>query len=81
MSSLFNSLGGNSNREQMDPMQAVNQLKSNPSEFLKSRGFNIPDGVNDSDPSSIINGLIRSGQVGNGRFQQVMQYVSKLSRR
>ena len=79
MSSLFNSLSKNTDNG--NPMQVVQRLKSNPVEFLKSRGFNVPDGVNTSDPNSIINGLMRSGQIGNGRYQQVMQMMQKMSGR
>ncbi len=79
MSNLFNSLGNSQNNK--NPMQMVQQLKSNPSEFLKSRGFNIPNGVDTSNPQSIINGLMRSGQIGNGKYQQVMHMMQKMSGR
>lgn len=74
--SLFNSLG-NQNNGPMNPMQAVQQLKNNPTEFISNMGFNIPDGVDTSNPNSIINGLLQSGQIKNGRFQQIMNMMNR----
>jgi hypothetical protein len=65
------------NSQQTNPMQMVQELKNNPANFLKSRGFNIPNGVNINDPQSIINGLMQSGQVGNNRLQQVMKLIGR----
>lgn len=73
MSNLFNSL--NRQPQQMNPAQMVQQLKSDPVGFMKSRGINIPNGVDITNPQSIINGLMQSGQIGNGRYQQVMQMI------
>lgn len=89
MSNLFNSLGNKNqqvNFQQIntDPNKMLQQLKNNPSSFLKNRGFNIPDGINinTNNPWSIINGLMKSGQIGNSRFQQVMQLMGgKIPRR
>lgn len=80
MSNLFNSLRNTNqqvNSQQTNPMQMVQELKNNPVNFLKTRGFNIPSGVNTNDPQSIINGLMQSGQVGNSKLQQVMQFIGK----
>ena len=73
MSNLFNSL--NRQPQRMNPAQMVQQLKSDPVGFMKSRGINIPNGVDTTNPQSIINGLMQSGQIGNGRYQQVMQMI------
>lgn len=73
MSNLFNSL--NRQPQQMNPVQMIQQLKSDPVGFMKSRGINIPNGVDTTNPQSIINGLMQSGQIGNGRYQQVMQMI------
>lgn len=77
MSNLFNSL--NRQPQQMNPAQMVQQLKSDPVGFMKSRGINIPNGVDTTNPQSIINGLIQSGQIGNGRYQQVMQMIRSMT--
>lgn len=73
MSDLFNSLGNKNQQVNTDPNQMLQELKNDPTNFLKNRGFNIPNGVNMNNPQSIINGLMRSGQIGNNRFQQVMR--------
>lgn len=77
MSNLFNSL--NRQPQQMNPAQMVQQLKSDPVGFMKSRGINIPNGVDTTNPQSIINGLMQSGQIGNGRYQQVMQMIRSMT--
>ena len=68
--SLFDSLG-----QQMNPMQLVQQLRTNPAAMLKQRGLNIPDGMN--DPQQIIQHLVQSGQVPNARLQQAMQMMGR----
>lgn len=75
MSNLFNSL--NRQPQQMNPAQMVQQLKSDPVGFMKSRGINIPNGVDTTNPQSIINGLLQSGQIGNDRFRMVMQMLGR----
>ena len=72
MSDIFYSL----NRPQT-PADMVQQLKSDPAAFLQSRGLQVPQGVDMSNPQSIINGLMRSGQIGNERFRQVMQMIGR----
>ena len=64
---MFDALG---NQNQQPPIQ---QIKSNPAEFLKKAGYSVPAGVDMNNPQSIINGLVQTGQIGNGRFQQVMR--------
>ena len=75
MSGMFNSLGNGNNQQQPDPVQ---QIKSNPSEYLTSRGFNLPEGINTNDPTAIINSLIQSGQIGNPRMQWAMQVINRM---
>ena len=75
MSDLFNSL--NKQPQAQNPQQLVQQLKSDPAAFIKSRGFNIPQGVDINNPQSIINGLMQSGQIGNNRFRMVMQMLGR----
>lgn len=82
MSNLFNSLGNknqqiNSQQVNTNPNQMLQELKNDPTNFLKNRGFNIPNGVNINNPQSIINGLMQTGQIGNGRFQQIMQLFNR----
>jgi len=64
--SMFDSLGARQN-----PMQMMSQLRSNPIGMLKQAGYTIPDGM--SNPQEIINHLLNSGQVNNGRLQMAQQ--------
>lgn len=75
MSQLFNSLG---QTQPQNPMQVVQQLKNNPAEFLRGRGFNIPTGVDTSNPQAIVSSLIQSGQIPNNKYQQVMRMMQNM---
>ncbi len=67
--SIYDSLG------QPNPMQALQQLRQNPAAMLRQKGLNIPDGM--MNPQQIVQHLVQSGQVSNGRLQQVMQMVGR----
>lgn len=73
--SIFQSLG----QRQMNPMQMLQQLQSDPGSFLRQAGLNVPNGM--SNPQEIINHLLQSGQVSNGRYQQAMQMMQGMGRR
>lgn len=47
----------------------VGSIKSDPGSYLKSRGFSIPDGM--TDPREITVHLLKTGQVGAARLQQI----------
>ena len=79
MSKLFNSL--EQQTQPQNPMQVIQQLKNDPAGFLKSRGFNIPTGVDVLNPQALIKSLIQSGQIPNNRYQQAMQIIKKMGRR
>ena len=82
---IFDTLGQNSplpspQRQPGNPAQfrqAMQQelgvIKANPGEYLKQRGFNIPAGL--TDAGQITRYLLQSGQVGNGRYQQIMRMI------
>ena len=66
--SFFQSLGrGNQNQNgsQLSPnmMQQLQQLKQNPGEVLKQRGYNVPDNLL-NDPRAIVQYLLSTGQLG-----------------
>lgn len=67
---LFNSLGKKQAPQAMNPVQMLASLKSNPVQFLQSRGFEIPNGMN--NPQQIIQHLLQSGQVSPSRYQQII---------
>ena len=76
--SMFDQLGKSQIPQQMNPMQAMQQLRANPASFLRARGLNIPDGIN--NPSQIIQHLLQSGQVPQARYQQAVQMMQGIQR-
>lgn len=54
-------------------MQDVGQISSNPGTYLKAKGYKIPEGM--SDAKQITQYLLKTGQVGTPRLQQVMQFL------
>lgn len=75
MSQMFEALGNNQQRP--DQRQQLQQLKSNPADFLKKMGYNLPAGVDTRNPNAIINGLVQTGQIGNGRVQQLLRMFNR----
>lgn len=61
-----------------NPMQMLQALKSNPAQFLMQRRFNLPQNVG-TDPNSILNYLVQSGQVSqqqiNAAYQQARRFM------
>lgn len=79
--SLFDSLQSGKQpqqpgQQQMTPQQAWQQFQQNPIGMLKQSGLNIPDGMN--NPQQIVQHLVQSGQVPNGRLQQAMQMAGQM---
>lgn len=62
----------------INPLQMVQQLQANPTQFLKQAGFNVPDNLN--DPNAIIQHLMNSGQVTQDRYEQARQMVSRFKK-
>ena len=62
MNPIFNALSGN------NPMAMLQQLKSNPLAFLRQKGFNVPDNLN--NPNEIIQHLMNSGQINQQTYNQ-----------
>lgn len=77
MMGVFDKLG--QKPQQTNPMQVLQQLRSNPVGMLKQAGYNIPDGM--SSPQQIVNYLLQSGQVPQARYQQAMQMFSRMGRK
>ncbi len=72
--SIFDSLG-HAPRQQMNPMQMMQQLRNNPAAMLKARGLNVPDGM--TNPQQIVQHLLNSGQISNSKLQMVMQMMGR----
>lgn len=82
---IFDSLGYQgrsraSQPQQQDPRQMqqamrqeIGKISSNPSDYLKERGFNVPSDM--TDARQITQYLLQTGQIGNQRLQQVMQMI------
>lgn len=61
--------------KQMNPMQMLQQLKSNPIQALKSAGFNVPDKLN--NPNDIIQHLMNTGQLTQQRYNEVVKMAQQ----
>jgi RIO-like serine/threonine protein kinase len=74
-SELYNAMGTSANNE---------QVQQNPREqamnLLKQRGINVPDNIA-NNPNAIIQHLIQSGQVPQGRLQMAQQMMQRIFRR
>ena len=53
--------------------QEIGRISSHPGDYLKAKGFSIPDGM--TDARQITQYLLQSGQIGGGRYQQVMRML------
>ena len=81
--SFFNQLGRQQGFQQpqlqrMNPMQAMQQLRSDPAGFLRQAGLNVPAGI--SEPQQLINHLMQSGQVSQQQYQQAMQMMGRFGK-
>ena len=63
---------------QQNPMQMLQQLKSNPVQFLMQRNFNLPQNINANDPQAIINHLVQSGQVPQETYNRARQMAQQM---
>ena len=63
-----------------NPLQMLQQLKSNPMQFLMQRRFNLPQGVAMNDPQAILNHLVQSGQISQQQINQAYQMAQNFRR-
>lgn len=77
MMGVFDKLG--QKPQPFNPMQMLQQLRSNPVSMLKQAGYSIPDGMN--NPQQMVNYLLQSGQIPQTRYQQAMQMFSRMGRK
>lgn len=76
---MFENLGKSSKNQQvqqMNPAQAISQLKQNPASFLKQAGYSIP--ANANNPNAIIQHLLQSGQIQQNRLTAAQQMISQM---
>lgn len=62
----------------MNPMQMIQQLKTNPIQFLQRAGFNVPSNLN--SPNDIIQHLMNSGQVSQDAYNKARQMAAQFKR-
>ena len=62
----------------MNPMQMLQQLRSNPMQFIQRAGFRVPQNM--TDPNAIIQHLMQTGQVSQQRYNQAFQTAQQLRR-
>jgi hypothetical protein len=53
----------------------MTRIQQDPGAYLKARGLNIPGGM--TDPKQITQHLLRTGQIGSGRLQQIMRMLGR----
>lgn len=70
---MNNPLVGNSGNGNF--MQMLQQLKSNPMQFIQKAGFNVPKGMN--DPNQIVQHLMQTGQVSQEQYNKVFQMAQR----
>ena len=77
--SIFDSLGARAQQGQQMNQQTmqteIGSLKADPGKYLQGHGFSIPAGM--TDPKQITQHLLRTGQVGSPRLQQVMRMLGR----
>ena len=62
----------------MNPMQMLQQLRSNPMQFIQRAGFRVPENL--SDPNAIIQHLMRSGQISQEQYNRAFQMAQQFRR-
>ena len=80
---LYNSIVGSVSAPQSNvranPMQIMAQVRQNPLQMIRQAGYTVPDGLN--NPQQIVQHLLNSGQISNGRLSQLMQMAQQFGRR
>ena len=57
---------------------ALQKLQSNPKEFLKRAGMNVPDEML-NNPQAIVMHLINTNQVGGPMLQRIMPMIQNMN--
>lgn len=55
----------------------LQQLKTNPVQFLMQRRLNIPQNISTTDPQAILNHLVQTGQVSQQQINSAYQMAQK----
>ena len=62
----------------MNMQEALRQLQSNPAEFFKQAGMNVPAEML-NDPQAMVMHLINSGKVSNPVLNMVMPMIRQMT--
>ena len=62
-----------------NPMQMLQEIKSNPVGFLMQRKMNIPANIA-NDPTAILNHLLQTGQVSQEQVNRAYQQMGQFKR-
>lgn len=62
-----------------NPMAMLQQLKSNPLQFLLQRRMNIPQSIA-NDPNAILGHLLKTGQVSQDSVNRAYQMMEQFKR-
>lgn len=62
----------NGNQMGFNPIDQINQLRSNPLRFLANKGLNIPPQYA-NDPKGAVQYLMNNGQMNQGMLNNLMQ--------
>ena len=55
----------------------LQQLRNNPSQFIKQAGWNIPEEIV-GDPQKMVMHLIQTGQVGGAAVQRILPMIRQM---
>ena len=72
---FYSALGGG---KQPNMMQMLQQLRSNPLQFLAQRKFNLPQNIDANNPQAIVNHLVQSGQVPQEMYNRAQQMARQM---
>jgi len=57
--------------------ESLRQLQSNPQEFIKKTGANIPEGIM-NDPKAMVQHMIMTGQVSSPVLQRIIPMMRQM---
>ena len=61
----------------MNMQEALQRIQSNPAEFFKNAGVNVPQEIM-NNPQAIVMHLIRTGQVKSPVLQRIMPMIQQM---
>ena len=62
----------------MNMQEALNKIQSNPQEFFKQAGVNVPQEIV-NNPQAVVMHLINTNQVGGPMLQRIMPMIRQMT--